>query len=51
MRKMDKDKDGKVSLEDYQKNVDDEPLLLEAFGKCLPTDKSKVTFIATLKSQ
>ncbi|CAH1997294.1 unnamed protein product [Acanthoscelides obtectus] len=51
MRKMDKDKDGKVSLEDYQKNVEDEPLLLEAFGKCLPTDKSKVTFLTTLKAQ
>nr|CAH7726903.1 unnamed protein product [Callosobruchus chinensis] len=51
MRKMDKDKDGKVSLEDYQKNVEDEPLLLEAFGKCLPSDKSKVTFLTTLKAQ
>lgn len=50
MRKIDKDKDGKVSLEDFQKTVSEEPLLLEAFGKCLPTEKSKITFLTTLKS-
>ncbi|KAG5872988.1 hypothetical protein JTB14_025354 [Gonioctena quinquepunctata] len=50
MRKIDKDKDGKVSLEDFQKTVEEEPLLLEAFGKCLPTDDSKITFLTTLTS-
>ena len=35
MHKMDKDRDGKVSFEDYQATVKEEPLLLEAFGECL----------------
>ena len=47
MRKMDKDKDGKVSFEDFQATVSitdiferdafevkEEPLLMEAFGEC-----------------
>ncbi|CAH1102504.1 unnamed protein product [Psylliodes chrysocephalus] len=50
IRKIDKDKDGKVSLEDYQKTVEEEPLLLEAFGKCLPSEESKMTFLTTLKA-
>jgi Ca2+-binding EF-hand superfamily protein len=50
MRKIDKDKDGKVSLEDFQATVDEEPLLLEAFGKCLPSERSKNTFLSTLKA-
>ncbi|KAJ8921578.1 hypothetical protein NQ315_010483 [Exocentrus adspersus] len=50
MRKLDKDKDGKVSLDDYQKTVAEEPLLIEAFGRCLPSEKSKLTFLTTLKS-
>ncbi|CAG9769091.1 unnamed protein product [Ceutorhynchus assimilis] len=49
IRKMDKDKDGKVSLADYQETVIGEPLLLEAFGRCLPTEKSKITFLTTLR--
>ncbi|CAH1173870.1 unnamed protein product [Phaedon cochleariae] len=50
MKKIDKDKDGKVSLRDFQVTVEEEPLLLEAFGKCLPTQESKITFLTTLKS-
>lgn len=50
MRKIDKDKDGKISLNDFQTTVHEEPLLLEAFGRCLPTEKSKMTFLTTLKS-
>lgn len=50
MRKLDKDKDGKVSLDDYQKTIAEEPLLIEAFGRCLPSEKSKLTFLTTLKS-
>ncbi|KAF7271161.1 calaxin [Rhynchophorus ferrugineus] len=49
LKKMDKDKDGKVSLTDYKETVTGEPLLLEAFGRCLPTEGSKLTFLATLK--
>lgn len=50
MKKIDKDKDGRISLEDYQKTVEEEPLLIEAFGKCLPSERSKITFLATLKT-
>ncbi|KAK9889956.1 hypothetical protein WA026_008765 [Henosepilachna vigintioctopunctata] len=49
MRKLDKDKDGKVSLEDYKATVAEEPLLLQAFGSCLPSDRAKETFLLTLK--
>ncbi|CAH0562042.1 unnamed protein product [Brassicogethes aeneus] len=49
MRKFDKDKDGKVSLEDFQETIAEEPLLIEAFGKCLPSETSKNTFLTTLK--
>ena len=42
MKKMDDDKDGKVSFEDFQICVRNNPLMLEAFGPCLPT--GKVTF-------
>lgn len=49
MRKFDKDKDGKVSLQDFQETVTEEPLLIEAFGKCLPSERSKDTFLTTLK--
>ncbi|XP_074041630.1 calaxin [Leptinotarsa decemlineata] len=50
MRKIDKNKDGKISLEDFQKTVGEEPLLIEAFGKCLPSEESKITFLTTLTS-
>ena len=35
---MDLDKDGIIGLDDFEASVIKEPLLLEAFGKCLPTD-------------
>ncbi|XP_057667832.1 calaxin [Diorhabda carinulata] len=50
MRKIDKDKDGKVCLEDFRVTVREEPLLLEAFGRCLPSEESKMTFLTTLKT-
>ena len=39
LKKIDLDKDGKVSLEDFAGTVRKEPLLLEAFGQCLPEDQ------------
>ena len=44
LRKMDKDKDGRISLSDFQASVSEEPLLLEAFGNCLPTNQSGAEF-------
>merc|ERR1712032_1788957 len=40
MKKMDEDKDGKVSFADFEVTVKNEPLMLEAFGPCLPTLKA-----------
>ena len=48
MRKMDGDKDGKLSYQDYLQAVTSEPLLLEAFGQCLPADLACQAFIMTL---
>lgn len=59
VRKMDKDRDGKVSFEDYQATVRycqmlqsewkmlqvmEEPLLMEAFGECLTQGKAGSRF-------
>ncbi|RZF35216.1 hypothetical protein LSTR_LSTR014010 [Laodelphax striatellus] len=48
VRKMDADRDGKLSQNDFRAAVSDEPLLLEAFGQCLPTHTAAETFLATL---
>ena len=42
---MDQDKDGMIGFDDFEDTVLKEPLLLEAFGKCLPTAKSLDTFM------
>lgn len=49
LRKMDYDRDGKVSFHDFKAAVTDEPLLLEAFGQCLPADGACQTFLSTLQ--
>ncbi|XP_044765560.1 EF-hand calcium-binding domain-containing protein 1 [Coccinella septempunctata] len=49
MKKLDADKDGKVSLEDFKSTIAEEPLLLQAFGTCLPSDRAKETFLSTMK--
>ncbi|XP_049939349.1 calaxin-like [Schistocerca serialis cubense] len=49
LRKLDADRDGKVSFQDFQKAVQTEPLLLEAFGQCLPAESACHTFLATLR--
>ncbi|XP_046673705.1 EF-hand calcium-binding domain-containing protein 1-like [Homalodisca vitripennis] len=49
LRKMDYDRDGKISFQDFKNSVTDEPLLLEAFGQCLPADTACQTFLSTLQ--
>ncbi|XP_030568503.1 EF-hand calcium-binding domain-containing protein 1 [Drosophila novamexicana] len=49
LKKFDLDKDGKVSLDDFMGTVTAEPLLIEAFGQCLPTDSAVVSFFSTLQ--
>lgn len=38
-----------VSLDDFMGTVAAEPLLIEAFGQCLPTDSAVVSFFSTLQ--
>lgn len=49
LRKMDYDRDGKISFQDFKSSVTEEPLLLEAFGQCLPADTACQTFLSTLQ--
>ncbi|XP_018339169.1 PREDICTED: EF-hand calcium-binding domain-containing protein 1 [Trachymyrmex septentrionalis] len=49
LKKLDVDHDGKISFRDYETAVIEEPLLLEAFGHCLPTDESCADFLMTLQ--
>ena len=44
VKKMDVDKDGKINLDDFKSTVIKEPLLLEAFGPCLPDDQVREKF-------
>jgi hypothetical protein len=39
LKKMDEDRDGRVSEADYATAVAKDSLLLEAFGQCLPSPK------------
>ncbi|XP_071647275.1 calaxin-like [Temnothorax longispinosus] len=49
LKKLDVDHDGKISFRDYETAIKEEPLLLEAFGQCLPTEETCVGFLATLQ--
>ncbi|XP_004074229.1 EF-hand calcium-binding domain-containing protein 1 [Oryzias latipes] len=44
LKKMDHDKDGRLSFQDFEKSVKKEELLLEAFGSCLPNFRTKKKF-------
>lgn len=45
--KMDIDRDGMISFEDYKQTVLKKPMLLECFGQCLPDKMSVYTFLMT----
>ena len=45
LKKMDIDKDGRICEYDFEQTVNQDPLLLEAFGPCLPKEKALDTFI------
>ena len=45
LRKMDLDQDGRVSFSDWKETIRKEPLLLEAFGPCLPNIKAVEVFL------
>ncbi|CAC5411574.1 calaxin-like [Mytilus californianus] len=44
LKKLDRDHDGRVSLLDFTTSVKEEPLLIEAFGTCLPSQKMRDCF-------
>ena len=43
LRKMDNDRDGKISFSDFSLAVEKEPLMMEAFGPCFFIKKVLVT--------
>ena len=45
IRKMDYDRDGRVSYPDFVSTVHKEPLMIEAFGTCLPTGRAGNIFV------
>ncbi|XP_075255761.1 calaxin-like [Convolutriloba macropyga] len=49
LKKMDFDKDGKLSFDEFRCSVLDDPLLLEAFGPCLPDSKTRLVFLRTIE--
>jgi len=44
LRKMDLDKDSRLSKHDFHDSIVEEPLLLEAFGPCIPDDLASEKF-------
>jgi len=49
LRKMDKDKDGRIGAADWTASIAAEPLLLEAFGPCLPLQGDAEAFLERCK--
>lgn len=47
IKKIDYDRDGLVSFEDYRMSVMQEPMLLECLGQCLPDRKHVYAFLLT----
>ena len=45
IRKMDHDRDGRVSYPDFSETVYKDPLMMEAFGTCLPTSRVGNEFV------
>ena len=39
------DRDGRVSFSDFMSTVHEEPLMLEAFGSCLPSSRAGNNFV------
>lgn len=46
-KKMDVDRDGKISYNDYKSTVLKQPMILEVFGQCLPSRQAVYAFITT----
>ncbi|KAK9880291.1 hypothetical protein WA026_010164 [Henosepilachna vigintioctopunctata] len=46
-KKMDIDRDGKISFQDFKETVLKQPMILQAFGQCLPTRLATYSFLTT----
>ena len=44
IRKMDHDRDGRISFTDFKTTVTNNFLMMEAFGTCLPTNRTGQEF-------
>lgn len=45
LKKMDHDHDSRLSMADFETAIKEEPLLLEAFGPCLPCPEKRLCFL------
>ena len=48
LKRMDHDKDGKISHEDFSRTVTQDVLMLEAFGSCLPSGRAGQEFVSSI---
>lgn len=51
LKKMDHDHDGRLSNLDFETSVKEEPLLLEAFGPCLPSPEKHQCFLNLISDE
>jgi len=49
MKKLDTDKNGQITFDDFQAAVEADPFLLEAIGPCLPPPKAAARFLQTFE--
>lgn len=47
MKKMDLDRDGKISFDDYRNTVKKYPVMLEFLGPCLPDQRTVYKMLCT----
>lgn len=48
LKKLDCDRDGKISLQDFNEAIKKDNLLLESLGQCLPTEQVCKTYISSI---
>lgn len=51
MRKLDTNRDGQITSDDFANATHKDPLLVQSVGACLPTPKAMATFLSTICEQ
>lgn len=51
MKKLDRDRDGKISLKDFSESVEKEPLIMECLGQCMPSGRAAKAFLTTFSKK